>query len=203
MYRQTLVIGLVVATLAGCNMLNTRDDSQAATTPPASVALAAPAPVTPAPAAAPAADTMAQQAYKPAMKSTAALNPVTVRAVGYGTESNYNGYTRGQQQLLGIRASKLDAYRNLAEQVYGIHINGHTTVSAMMIKNDSYRGYVEAIIQGARVVSVNPVGDGNYETTVELSLSRDFFNCLNTGNCSGQNTANHVVQDNYYAGEAM
>lgn len=107
-----------------------------------------------------------------------APGPVRITAVGYGTAPGQSGYTAGQRRLLAMRASKLDAYRALAEQLAGVRLTGNSTVSAMMIQNDSFRVYVDAIIRGARVVSINPIGEGEYETTVEIELGPAFYGCM-------------------------
>lgn len=106
---------------------------------------------------------------------TAQTTPMIVQAfkvtgVGYGAMSNYEGYTPGQKRLMAMRASRLDAYRALAEQIYGVHIAGNTTVAAMTLQNDSFRAYVDATIRGARIVSITPMADGNYETVVEVMV---------------------------------
>jgi hypothetical protein len=72
---------------------------------------------------------------------------------------------------MAIRASKLDAYRNLTEQVYGQQLDASSTVADMVVTNDTFRAKVEGVIYGARLVSITPVGDETYETT--LSLDRD------------------------------
>ena len=76
-----------------------------------------------------------------------------------------------QQRLMAIRASKLDAYRSLTEQVYGQQLDANSTVADMVMTNDTFRTKVEGLIYGARLVSITPVGDDTYETT--LSLDRD------------------------------
>jgi len=101
-----------------------------------------------------------------------ASTAVKVTAVGYGAISNYQGYATGQKRLLAMRASKLDALRSLAEQVYGLRITGNSTVSQMAMKDDGFRAQIDAYIRGARVVSVVAMEDGNYETTVELDYDR-------------------------------
>jgi hypothetical protein len=65
----------------------------------------------------------------------------------------------------------LDAYRNLTEQVYGQQLDATSTVADMVVTNDVFRTKVEGVIYGARLVSITPVGDETYETT--LSLDRD------------------------------
>ena len=59
--------------------------------------------------------------------SPAASRVAKITAVGYGA-SRENGYTPGQRRLMAMRASKLDAYRALAEQVQGVWVNGITAL---------------------------------------------------------------------------
>lgn len=102
-----------------------------------------------------------------------------IQAVGYGAMGGHNSqYTLGQQKLLAMRAARVDAYRNLAEQVNGFRISGSTTVSAFVTQNDSMRTYVDAYLTGARLVGVVPIADGNFEATVELDLSPTFISCV-------------------------
>lgn len=96
-------------------------------------------------------------------------------ALGYGNMGSFEGHTPGQKRLMAIRASKLDAYRDLAEQVHGVRVTGNSTVSAMVSQNDSFRVYVDAYVRGAKVVSITPMAENNYETVLELELGSDFF----------------------------
>lgn len=95
---------------------------------------------------------------------------IKLTAVGYGAGGSFENYSVGQKKLMAMRASKLDAYRALAEQVQGVRITGGSTVSAMMMQNESFRVYIDAYIRGARIVSVAPITDGNIETTIELEF---------------------------------
>ena len=70
---------------------------------------------------------------------------------------------------MAIRTSKLDAYRVLMEQVYGLKLDSDTTVEEIVIQNDSFRGKVQGVIYGATLVSISPVGDDVYETTLSLN----------------------------------
>ncbi|WP_040725730.1 LPP20 family lipoprotein [Thiomicrorhabdus sp. Kp2] len=98
-----------------------------------------------------------------------------ITGIGYGAESTYAAYTQGQRRLMAIRSSKLDAYRALAEQLYGIKIDSNTSVSTLTAKNDSFRARVNAVVRGARVVSVTPMADQNYETVLEVYVDKRFF----------------------------
>ncbi len=92
----------------------------------------------------------------------------TLVATGYAVISIQNHKLPAQQRLLAIRASKLDAYRALTEQVYGQQLDANTTVADMTVMSDTFRARVEGVIYGAVLVSITPVGDDTYETTLSL-----------------------------------
>lgn len=92
----------------------------------------------------------------------------TFVATGYAVISVQNHKNAAQQRLLAIRASKLDAYRSLTEQVYGQQLDSNTTVADMTVLNDTFRTRVEGVIYGAHLVSITPVGEDTYETTLSL-----------------------------------
>jgi len=92
----------------------------------------------------------------------------TIRATGYAVISTQNHKNPSQQRLMAIRASKLDAYRALTEQVYGQQLDATTTVAEMMITSDTFRTRVQGIIYGAVLESITPIGDDTYETTLSL-----------------------------------
>ncbi len=117
--------------------------------------------------------------------------PKTLTSRGYGTVSREQQYslTPAQRKLMAIRASKMDAVRELAEQVYGIRIHGHTTVEDMTTKSDSFRTYVDAFLRGARVrtTMASGVDRDTYETVMELDLTPTFYQCLlGSGQCAYQ-----------------
>ena len=130
-----------------------------------------------------------------------ASNNATVRitATGYGATGNFDGYSTGQRRLMAMRASKLDAYRALAEQVYGVRIKGNTTVGALVAQNDGYRVYVDAYLRGARVVSVTPMAEGNYETEVEIEMPADFSQRVaTTAAKSSEGAARSMAYNSFY-----
>ena len=99
-----------------------------------------------------------------------------IRATGYAVISVQPSDVDAQQRLLAIRASKLDAYRGLTEQVYGQYLDATTTVADMAVLSDTFRTQVEGVIYGAKVVSIAPVGEDTYETT--MSLDQDVVDDL-------------------------
>jgi hypothetical protein len=136
---------------------------------------AAPAPVitvaSPAPAASPKSMQTASEPAPASMITPMLERKETMVATGYAVISIQNHKNPAQQRLLAIRASKLDAYRALTEQVYGQQLDATTTVADMTVLNDTFRTRVEGVIYGATLVSITPVGDDTYETT--LSLDRN------------------------------
>jgi len=92
----------------------------------------------------------------------------TLTATGYAVISVQNHRNPAQQRLLAIRAAKLDAYRALTEQVYGLKVEANATVADMVVQNDTFRSRVEGVIFGATLVSITPAGDDTYEVTLTL-----------------------------------
>ena len=92
----------------------------------------------------------------------------TISATGYAVIDIQRHDNAAQRRLLAIRASKLDAYRNLVEQVYGQYLDSNTTVADMIVKSDTFRSKVEGVIYGARLVSITTVGEDTYEVTLTL-----------------------------------
>lgn len=126
------------------------------------------------------------------------MDPMVLRSTGYGAiNPTARGLTEVQKRLLAMRASKLDAYRTLAERVYGTQIIGNSTVENLVIQNDQYRSFVDAHILGAKVVYQEVMADGSYETMVEMVIDEGFRNCLaNQGPGKRNNTcASDAVHD--------
>jgi len=120
--------------------------------------------------------------------------PLILRVVGYGAinpKAKSQGQSKVQQRLMAIRASRLDAYRSMAERVYGAKISGSSTVRDLVVQNDSFRSYVDTFIHGARVVSADVLEDGSVETVLEMVIDAGFRNCLTTENSMRFNSDCH------------
>jgi outer membrane protein FlgP len=93
-----------------------------------------------------------------------------LRVKGHGLEPNEPGMTAAEKSLLAKRAGKLDALRNLSEQVNGVRISGETLVRDFVTRSDDIRSRVFSYIQGARVISEYQLADGSYEVEVEIDM---------------------------------
>ena len=111
------------------------------------------------------------QAYNDAVVKSVIDKNQNLLATGYAVISVQKADTPAQQRLLSIRASKLDAYRSLMEQVYGQYLDANTTVAQMVVQSDTFRARVQGVVYGAKLISITPVGDDTYETTRSLSNS--------------------------------
>ena len=92
----------------------------------------------------------------------------TITGVGFAVVSSQPGRIPAQKGLMAMRASKMAAMRDLAEQVHGLKIEGNTTVVDMMVQNDTFRSQVKGTIRNARTVRISPTGEDTYETVLEL-----------------------------------
>lgn len=120
---------------------------------------------------------------KPVEQQVDPVAPMVLRVVGYGAiNPNSKSLSEPQRRLLAIRSSKMDAYRALAERVYGMQVQGSTTVRDMVVQNDNFRSYVETYMHGARVVSADVMADGTVETVLEMVVDNGFRTCLQTSN---------------------
>jgi hypothetical protein len=93
-----------------------------------------------------------------------------ISAVGYAPISDQKGASESSKILMAIKASKLDAYRELTEQVYGKKVDSGQSLERMVIKNTRLDSSVQGVIRGAKVVKSYPVGNDTYATELELDF---------------------------------
>lgn len=107
-------------------------------------------------------------------------DPIIVNAAGYSAPISSKQLSKSQARLMSLRGSKLDAYRNLSERVYGLKIDGTSSLSNMMMQHDELRTYVDAYLVGAKVISQRELEDGTFETVVEMALQENFRACVSS-----------------------
>lgn len=95
-----------------------------------------------------------------------------IKAVGYAPISVQQGEQNSVRMLLAIKASKLDAYRELAEQVYGQKIGANNSLANLVLQDAQLKSSVQGIIRGAEVVKSYPVGEDTYATELSLDFKR-------------------------------
>nr|WP_077311891.1 LPP20 family lipoprotein [Vibrio palustris] len=95
--------------------------------------------------------------------------PVYLNAVGYATISEQKGRDEHEKQVRAMRASKMDAYKELAEQVYGVRVSGRANVRDQRLGAEETKNSVDGIIRGAEVVRSYKVDD-SYVTEMRLNI---------------------------------
>ena len=91
-----------------------------------------------------------------------------VVGVGYAVINAQAGNSPEEKRLMAIKVSKLEAYRSLAEQLYGQYIESRGTLSNLKMGEEELVSRVEGLIVGARVVSIKPISTDSYQTVMEM-----------------------------------
>jgi len=89
-------------------------------------------------------------------------------AYGFASITAQSGTDPAQRRLQAARSAKLDAYRNLAEQLYGFEFASDSTVSDSRVRDDQIRTRISGVISGAEIVALEPLGNDSYQATVRL-----------------------------------
>ncbi len=97
-----------------------------------------------------------------------------LKAVGYAVIDIQPGPSQSEKMLQAIRASKMDAYRELAEQLNGQQVRGQSSYKDLTQTSNSLDVSVAGIVRGARVVASYPRGN-TYATEMELD-TRALYN---------------------------
>lgn len=67
------------------------------------------------------------------------------------------------------RAATVDAYRRLAEKIYGTVVTSSTTLKNLAVKNDQVDVAVKGVVQGAEEVSKTYYSDGSIDVVLQIS----------------------------------
>lgn len=94
-----------------------------------------------------------------------------IRSTGYAVISRQKGSSHSEKQINAMRASKMEAYRELTEQVAGVYVKAKNSNANNIEKSDKLTTEVEGLVHGARVVRQYPLGD-TYVTELELDTKR-------------------------------
>jgi len=95
------------------------------------------------------------------------------RAQGIGILS-----PKHKNPTLAARAAKGVAMRNLVEKIQAVQVTSDTTIKDMVTPDDSIRIQLSSTLQGARVVDQRQLPDGSVEVKMEVELSEEFLESL-------------------------
>lgn len=92
----------------------------------------------------------------------------TVRVTGSGAPPDRGSLA--QKRLMAERSATADAYRQLAEAMYGIRVNSETLVRDYVVESDVIKTYVQALIKGAQKIDLRYLDDGTVEVDFVVKL---------------------------------
>jgi hypothetical protein len=92
----------------------------------------------------------------------------TITGVGFSAVSIQPGKNLNQKRIMAIKAARLDALRQLTEQIHGIQLTGTTKIAEAIVQSDTLRADIQGVILGARTVKIEPSSSDTYEVAVEI-----------------------------------
>jgi hypothetical protein len=93
---------------------------------------------------------------------------VQFTGLGLSQVSKQPGASTNEKRLMAIRAARMEALRDLTEQIHGIRINSETVLRDQVLRSDSVRALVEGEIRGARTLRITPKGSDSFEVVMAL-----------------------------------
>lgn len=96
-------------------------------------------------------------------------NDYIFNAVGYAPIEVQSGDSADVKMLNAIKVSKIEAYKELAEQIYGVLLTADNNVDGASLKDDNIKSQVKGLVKGARVLKSYHEG-GLYITELELDM---------------------------------
>ncbi|WP_375571192.1 LPP20 family lipoprotein [Seohaeicola saemankumensis] len=92
----------------------------------------------------------------------------TIRGMGYAVVSAQPGKNLNHRRLNAIRVARMEAMRNLTEQIHGVRIDASTTIAEAVLQSDTMRTTVVGMLRAARTVHIQPRGSDTYEVLLEV-----------------------------------
>lgn len=86
-----------------------------------------------------------------------------LEATGYAVIDIQPGNSHEERLLNAMDVSRLQAYRKLAEQLYGQRLKANTQLDAAQIQQDKLEAQVQGIVRGAEVIEETV--NGNFHLT--------------------------------------
>lgn len=95
-----------------------------------------------------------------------------VTGVGLGAVRTDDGLSFNQQQIMAIRAAKLEALRSLAEQVREFRLQAQSSTIASNLMTDRVEMNIDTKLSGVRYIKVEPIQPGIYQAIAEMDVYR-------------------------------
>jgi|GEM_PF-133540 len=90
------------------------------------------------------------------------------RVIGQGV-APVNTVSPAQAMALAKRAAIADGYRQLAEKISGVYVEGRDMIKNMMVQNSVVHTQVNALIRNAEIVDTE-FRDGLYQAQMEITI---------------------------------
>lgn len=103
---------------------------------------------------------------EPVLKSE---NELVITVTGQGVAPSVTA-SPAQAYALAKRAAMADGYRQIAERVKGVTVEGQDTIKNLMLIQSSTRTSVEALVRGANITNTT-FKEGLCEVEMEIALS--------------------------------
>jgi len=116
-------------------------------------------------------------------------------AVGYAAIAVQKGDSENIKMLNAIKASKIDAYKELAEQVYGVMLTSKNSIDRHQLQDETLEVKVVGLVRGAKVLRTYHEGD-LYIT--ELGLKMKTLPNTEYADFSSSENGIHVQPQVYY-----
>jgi outer membrane protein FlgP len=94
--------------------------------------------------------------------------PAALTGNGFAQVAAQPGQTLNQRRLLAMRAARLDALRDLTEQVHGITLTSDSVMRDAILRDDRLAAHVQGTLRGARTIAIEPRGEDGYAVTMQL-----------------------------------
>jgi hypothetical protein len=100
---------------------------------------------------------------------------IKLEAKGVGVVPCDGACSKPEAVAMARRAAILDAYKALAEKMYGIKINGRDTVKNMILQSSTLKAYVDGLIRGADIEDES-FKNGIYTVTMNVKIDVNEWN---------------------------
>ena len=123
------------------------------------------------------------------------ISDYTFNAIGYAPIEVQTGDSFEVKMLNAIKASKLEAYKEMAEQIYGVLLTAENSVEGAALTDDKIRAQVKGLVKGARVLK--SYHEGDFYIT-ELGLDMETLPLLNSATFDEQGVSILRVKEAVY-----